>query len=128
MSTIFSKIIAGEIPSHKIYEDERVVAFLDIYPKSEGHTLVIPKKPVEFIWDMDDGEYVYLMKIAKKIAKHLRATLPYQYVRMSVVGTDVSHAHVHLIPFNVGEKSARSGERASDVELAKLAEKLRLSE
>lgn len=126
MSTIFSKIIAGEVPSHKIYEDDRVLAFLDIYPKNEGHTLVIPKKPIEFIWDMDEDDYGYLMLVAKKIGKHLRAVLPYQYVQMSVVGTDVPHAHVHLIPFNIGSPSKRAGLRADDAELAELAEKLRL--
>ena len=67
MSTVFSKIIAGELPSHKIYEDDRVLAFLDIYPKNEGHTLVIPKKPVEFVWDMTDSDYTYLMSVVKRL-------------------------------------------------------------
>ncbi|MGI6612207.1 MAG: HIT family protein [Candidatus Nanosyncoccaceae bacterium] len=126
MSTVFSKIIAGELPSHKIYEDDRVLAFLDIYPKNEGHTLVIPKKPVEFIWDMTDGDYTYLMSVVKKLGKHLRAVLPYQYVQISVVGTDVPHAHVHLIPFNAGVPFKRLSKRADDADLAKLAEKLRV--
>lgn len=122
--TIFSKIIAGDIPSHKIYEDDRVLAFLDIYPKNEGHTLVIPKKATEFIWDMADDDYSYLMSIAKKIGKHLRVALPYQYVQMSVVGTDVPHVHIHLIPFSAGQPSNRPVKRADDAELARLAQKL----
>ena len=125
--TIFSKIITGEIPAHKIYEDDRVLAFLDIFPKNEGHTLVIPKKPVEFLWDMEDADYEYLMLVSKRIARHLRVNLPYQYVSMKVVGTDVPHAHVHLIPFNVDDSSShREPVRADDAELAKLAQKLKL--
>lgn len=125
--TIFSKIIAGEIPAHKIYEDERVLAFLDIFPKGEGHTLVIPKKPAEFVWDMDEDDYAYLMKISQKLARHLRDTLPYPYVCMKVVGTDVPHAHVHLIPFKLDEPQDSSPEHASDDTLSQLAEKLRLN-
>lgn len=124
--TIFSKIIAGEIPCHKIYEDERVLAFLDIFPVNSGHTLIIPKKPVEFIWDMTDDDYAYLMKIAKKIGHHLRAELPFEFVSLKVVGTDVPHAHVHLIPFNLGgHDPVVEPLRADDAELAELAERLR---
>lgn len=125
--TIFGKIIAGEIPAHKIYEDDRVLAFLDIYPKGEGHTLVIPKKSVEFVWDMADDDYVYLMKVAKKIALHLRQVLSYPYVRMAVVGTDVPHAHVHLVPFDPALPEFTDGIRADDQKLAELAQVLSLT-
>lgn len=125
--TIFSKIITGDIPSHKIYEDERVLAFLDINPKNEGHTLVIPKKAIRFVWDLEDDDYNYLMLISKKIAKHLRATLPYQYVQMSVVGTDVPHAHVHLIPFNTDHALDHGLFQTTSEELAMLADRLKVS-
>ncbi len=125
MTTIFQKIIDGEIPSHKIYEDERVLAFLDIFPTNAGHTLVIPKRASEFVWDMASDDYNYLMSVAQKLAKHLRATLPYQYVGMQVVGVDVPHAHVHLIPFNsVTEFTNSAKKQADQVELAELAKKL----
>ena len=98
--SIFTKIIKGEIPSHKIYEDDDVLAFLDIHPVMPGHTLVIPKKQVEFVWDLDDETYTKLMLAAKKIALHIRETLDVEYVGEQVIGVDVPHAHVHLIPFN----------------------------
>src|SRR5690606_25442945 len=97
--SLFTKIIRGEVPSHKIYEDDSVVAFLDIYPISRGHTLVVPKNQVEFLWDLEDGEYQSLMLAAKKIARHLRTVLGVPYVGVKVVGTDVPHTHIHLVPF-----------------------------
>ena len=125
--TIFSKIITGEIPSHKIYEDDRVLAFLDINPKNEGHTLVIPKKPVEFVWDLDDDDYQYLMLVSKRLAKHLRASLPYHYIQLSIVGTDVPHAHVHLIPFNTDHALDHGLFQTTSEELAMLADRLKIS-
>lgn len=98
--TLFTKIIKGEIPSYKIYEDELTYAFLDIHPVTPGHTLVIPKKPVEFVWDLEPADYQAVMATAKHLASHLRATLEPSYVGVQVVGVDVPHAHVHLIPFN----------------------------
>ena len=98
--SIFTKIINGEIPSHKIYEDDAVFAFLDIHPINAGHTLVVPKKQVEFLWDLDDETYQGVMAAAKKIAQHMRETLGVEYVGVQVIGVDVPHAHVHLIPFN----------------------------
>lgn len=97
--SIFTKIIKGETPSHKVYEDKSTYAFLDIYPISSGHTLVVPKKQVEFLWDLDDSDYQALMASVKKIAAHLRETLGVPYVGVQVIGVDVPHAHVHLIPF-----------------------------
>ncbi len=98
--SIFTKIIKGEVPSYKIYEDDKVFAFLDIYPITPGHTLVIPKKQVEFVWDMDSEDYQAVMKVAKDLAQEYREKLNVPYVGMKVVGTDVPHAHVHLIPFS----------------------------
>jgi histidine triad (HIT) family protein len=98
--SIFTKIIKGDIPSHKIYEDDVVFAFLDIHPINPGHTLVVPKQQVEFLWDLDDETYQALMLSAKKIAAHMRTTLGAEYVGAQVIGVDVPHAHIHLIPFN----------------------------
>lgn len=102
--SIFTKIISGDIPSHKIYEDAHTYAFLDIHPITPGHTLVVPKRQVEFVWDLDDETYRALMATAKKLALHLRTTLGVPYVGEQVIGVDVPHAHVHLIPFTeIGE-------------------------
>ena len=98
--SIFTKIVKGEIPSHKVYEDDKVLAFLDIHPIQPGHTLVIPKQQVEFLWDLSDEDYQAVMAATKKVALRLRATLGTKYVGVQVVGVDVPHAHVQLIPFN----------------------------
>lgn len=97
--SIFSKIIKGEIPSHKIYEDEHVFAFLDIHPITPGHTLVVPKQQVEFVWDLDDQTYQALQSAVKRLALHLRDTLQVPYIGEQIIGADVPHAHIHLIPF-----------------------------
>lgn len=98
--SIFTKIINGEIPSNKIYEDDKTLAFLDINPTQPGHTLVIPKKQVEFVWDLSDEDYSALMDSAKKVARHIREALDVKYVGVKIIGEEVPHAHVHLIPFN----------------------------
>lgn len=98
--TIFTKIINGAIPSHKIYEDEHTYAFLDIYPSVPGHTLVVHKTPQQFVWDLDDSQYQQLMSTAKKIAAHYRRVSQKEHVALDIVGTDVPHNHVHLRPFN----------------------------
>jgi len=98
--SIFTRIINGEIPAHKIYEDDRVIAFLTIQPLCEGHTLVVPKKQVDQIWDMEQDDYDYLWATTKKIAQHLRNTLNAVRVGVVVKGFDVPHAHIHLIPVN----------------------------
>ena len=129
MSTIFQKIIDGEIPAHKIYEDDRVLAFLDIFPTNTGHTLVIPKQAVEFVWDLPADDYAYLMTATQKLARHLRSQLSYQYVGSQIVGVDVPHAHVHLIPFNtVAEFTNPDKQPADQAELADLAQKLFITE
>jgi histidine triad (HIT) family protein len=101
--SIFTKIIRGEIPSHKVYEDEKTFAFLDIHPAAEGHVLVIPKKQVEFIWDLEDEDYQALMKSVKQVGRRLREVMGKKYVGTIVVGTDVPHAHVHVVPFETAE-------------------------
>jgi len=100
MSSIFTKIIKGEIPSYKVAEDENFYAFLDINPNAIGHTLVIPKKEVDKLFDLDSETYVGLMQFAHKVAKALEKTVSCNRVGMSVVGLEVPHAHVHLIPIN----------------------------
>lgn len=98
--SIFTKIIKGEIPSYKVYEDTLTLAFLDIHPVQPGHTLVIPKRQVEFIWDLPEDDYQAVMMTTLKVARKLREVLKTQYVGERIVGIDVPHAHVQLIPFN----------------------------
>lgn len=97
--SIFTKIIKGEIPSHKVYEDEKTLAFLDINPASEGHTLVVSKTQAEFVWDLTAEDYSALMQTVKKVAARLKTVYPDRYVAELVIGVDVPHAHVHLILF-----------------------------
>jgi histidine triad (HIT) family protein len=98
--SIFTKIIKGEIPCHKIYEDDKTFAFLDIHPKTPGHTLVIPKKQVEFAWDLTDEDYQALMSTAKKVALRIREVLRPKFVGEQIIGIDVPHTHIHIFPFN----------------------------
>lgn len=98
--SLFTKIVKGDIPCHKVYEDDRTMAFLDIFPLREGHTLVIPKVQVEFVWNLGDEDYAALMATVKMVAQHLRQAMPDEFIASRVVGVDVPHAHVHLIPFS----------------------------
>ena len=100
MSSIFSKIVAGEIPSYKIAEDENYYAFLDINPVAPGHTLVIPKHEVDYIFDLDEQEYSGLMSFAKRVAAAIKLSMPCVKVGVAVLGLEVPHAHVHLVPIN----------------------------
>lgn len=100
MSTIFTKIINGEIPAYKITEDDNFLAFLDVNPNAKGHTLCIPKQEVNKIFDMDEDQYLALMKFSRKVAIALEKTVPCKRVGVAVVGLEVPHAHVHLIPLN----------------------------
>jgi histidine triad (HIT) family protein len=102
--SIFTKIIKGELPSHKIYEDDHTLAFLSIYPSVIGHTLVIPKKQVEALWDLDPESYAAVMQTTRKVAARLRDILNVERVGEKVIGLDVPHAHVHLVPFNTPEE------------------------
>lgn len=98
MSTIFSKIVAGEIPCYKIAEDDKHFAFLDINPVAPGHTLVIPKKEVSYIFDLTDEEYTALQLFAKKVALALKKAMPCERIGVTVIGLEVPHTHIHLIP------------------------------
>ncbi len=100
MASIFTKIINGEIPSYKIAENEDFYAFLDISPLAKGHTLVIPKKETDYIFDIEDDEYKDLFLFAKKIAKAIEKVIPCQKVGLTIIGLEVRHAHIHLIPIN----------------------------
>ncbi|MDE7133742.1 MAG: HIT family protein, partial [Rikenellaceae bacterium] len=115
MASIFSRIVAGEIPCYKVAEDDEFFAFLDINPLAEGHTLVIPKREVDYYFDLTDGEISRINLFAKKIAVKLKAATGCRKVAVSVMGLEVPHAHIHLIPMNC----------ESDVNFAK--EKLKLS-
>ena len=100
MSTIFTKIINGEIPCYKIAEDHNFIAFLDVNPNAAGHTLCVPKQEIDKIFDIDDDLYLGLMQFSKKIAGALGKTVPCKRIGMAVIGLEVPHAHVHLIPLN----------------------------
>lgn len=100
MSSIFSKIAAGEIPSYKIAEDENYFAFLDINPVAEGHILVIPKKETDYIFDIPDDQYAGLQLFAKRVAEAIAKAMPCRRVGVAVMGLEVPHAHIHLIPIN----------------------------
>jgi histidine triad (HIT) family protein len=98
MASIFSKIVYGEIPAYKVAEDENYLAFLDIFPVAKGHTLVIPKKEVDYIFDLEDNLYAGLQLFAKKVAVGLKKAIPCEKVGVLVLGLEVPHAHIHLIP------------------------------
>ena len=98
MATIFTKIVEGQIPSYKIYDDEKFYAFLDINPMAKGHTLVIPKQEVDYLFDIDDSVLSEMIFVAKKIAKAMEQAVACTRVGMMVIGLEVPHAHIHLIP------------------------------
>lgn len=100
MASIFSKIVAGEIPCYKVAEDDKHFAFLDINPLAPGHTLVIPKKEVDYIFDLSDEEFAQLNLFAKKVATAMKKCLPCKRVAEAVIGLEVPHAHIHLVPIN----------------------------
>lgn len=124
MPSIFTKIIQGEIPCYKIYEDDKTLAFLDIHPETKGHTLVIPKLEVDKIYDLPDVDYQALMKTVKKLSKHLEDKLG-QRTLWKVIGTDVPHAHVHLLPFDGTWHHGREVEMTED-DFKEIQEKLKL--
>lgn len=102
MASIFSKIVAGKIPCYKVAEDDRHFAFLDIAPVVKGHVLVIPKQEIDYIFDMEDGDLAQLTVFAKKVARALKNVFPAPKIGMSVVGLDVPHVHIHLMPIHGG--------------------------
>lgn len=110
--SIFTKIINGEIPCYKVAEDDNFIAFLDINPVAKGHTLVVPKKEVDYIYDLDDDTLAALWLFSKKVAKGIKAVVPCNRIGISVIGLEVPHAHVHLIPINKLDDMNFSKERA----------------
>lgn len=100
MASVFSKIVSGEIPCYKIAEDEKHLAFFDVKPITEGHVLVIPKLEIDYIWDIDDAALGELMRFAKMVAVKLKENFPCKKVGVAVIGLEVAHAHIHLIPMN----------------------------
>lgn len=125
MASLFTKIISGEIPAYKVAEDDNYLAFLDIFPTAKGHTLVIPKKEVDYLFDLDDETYIGLQQFAKKVAVGLKKAVPCQKVGVMVLGLEVPHAHIHLVPMqteldliNFGDKVKLSEEEFEEVRAA----------
>ena len=100
MSSIFSKIVSGDIPAYKVAEDEHHLAFLDIFPLAKGHVLVIPKKETDYIFDITSDEYLELWKFAQKVAKGMDKVIACERIGVAVIGLEVPHAHIHLVPLN----------------------------
>jgi len=126
--SIFTKIIKGEVPSHKVYEDEKTFAFLDIYPLTDGHVLVVSKTQAEYIWDLTPEDYQAVMDTVQKVGKRLREVMEAKYVGVEVIGVDVPHAHVHVVPFSTTDQLHRrtpENHEPDHVALAALAEKIR---
>lgn len=127
--SLFTRIINGEIPAHRVYEDDRVIAFLTIQPFSDGHTLVVPKKQVDQVWDLEDDDYEYLWQTTKKIALHMRQVLKVDRVSAVIKGFEVPHAHIHLIPINLNDGVSIDPEspppQADDNKLAEIAARIR---
>lgn len=124
MSSIFTKIIRGEVPSYKVYEDDKTYAFLDIRPETRGHVLVVPKVEVDRAYDLADEDYEALWSTVKKLARHMEDVLG-ERTLMKVIGTDVPHAHIHLVPFDATWVQGRVLE-LSEGEMKEIAGKLRL--
>lgn len=127
MASIFSKIIAGELPAWKVAEDERFLAFLDISPLAAGHTLVIPKKEIDYLFDIEDELFTGLQLFAKKVARAIGKAVPCERVGVAVVGLEVPHAHIHLIPINnVSDIDfSRPKLRLEEAEMKSICEKIK---
>jgi histidine triad (HIT) family protein len=127
MASIFSKIIAGEIPCHKIAENEQFLAFLDIMPLAHGHVLVIPKKETDYIFDIENEEYQALWSFAQNVAKAIKKSVTCKKVGVAVVGLEVPHAHIHLVPINSVEDMnfSKPKLKLSQEELTEIAEKIK---
>lgn len=125
--SIFTKIIRGEIPCHKIYEDDKTLAFLDVNPTVPGHTLVVAKKQVDLLWDLPDKDYQAVWATSKKVAKRLGEAFPGKRVGVKVIGDEVPHAHIHLVPFNTLEEYLKRPDgsvQSDDQSLAEMAKRL----
>ena len=127
MSSIFSKIVQGEIPCHKIAEDDQFLAFLDVMPLVEGHTLVIPKQEIDYIFDLDPEVLAGLMKFAQRIAPAIKKAIHCKRIGVAVIGLEVPHAHVHLVPLNrmLDINFSQEKLKLSQESLAKTAELIR---
>lgn len=127
MSTIFSKIVAGEIPAYKVAESNDFLAFLDISPLTPGHVLVIPKKETDYIFDIDDEEYMGLWVFSKIVSQGIKKVFPCKKVGVAVVGLEVAHAHIHLIPLNNVSDMSFDRPKLSlpEEEMVKIAEDIR---
>jgi histidine triad (HIT) family protein len=127
MPSIFSRIVSGEIPCHKVAETDRFLAFLDVMPLVEGHVLVIPKNEVDYIFDMDSETYKALWDFAREVATGLKLAIPCKRIGIAVIGLEVPHAHIHLVPMNeVGDINfTRPKLKPSQEDLAAVAEKIR---
>ena len=127
MASIFSKIIAGEIPCYKIAENDNYIAFLDVFPLKKGHTLVVPKKEVDYIFDLDNEIYSGLMNFSKDVALAIKQAIPCNRLAVTVFGLEVPHAHVHLIPMNTMNDVNFSNEKLkfSNVEFEQIASEIR---
>ena len=124
--TLFSKIIAGDIPCAKLYEDDHFFSFLDIRPIKRGHALVIPKQEIDYIFDVPDELLQQMLVVAKPIAKAIEAHVPCQRIGMMVAGLEVPHCHIHLVPINgVGDLNFSLASQADPAELTELAKKIR---
>lgn len=127
VDSIFTKIIKGEVPSHRIYEDDKVIAFLDVHPLAPGHTLVVPKTQVDHLWDLDDDTYAYLFETSKHLSLHIRSVLEPARVGLVVEGFGVPHAHLHLVPIENGSDLKKKQDQDSPIDneaLADMARKL----
>ena len=123
--SIFTKIINGEIPCYKIFEDKDFIAFLDINPNAKGHTLCVPKEEISYIFDMDDAQYLKLMYFSKRVALALQEVVPCKRVGVAVVGLEVPHTHVHLIPISeMSEMTFQHKVQMTDNEFKELAAKI----
>jgi len=124
--SIFTRIIKGEIPAHKVYEDDKVIAFLDIAPYTYGHTLIVTKEQIDHLWDLNDELYLYVMKIAKKVAQRQREIIKPKRIGMLLEGFAVPHVHIHVFPMYSGIESTVENPVAkpSNEQLAEMAKKL----
>jgi histidine triad (HIT) family protein len=129
MSSVFTKIIRGEIPAHIVAETEECLAFLDISPLKEGHVLVIPKKEVDYIFDLEDNLYQQLMIFARRVAAAVQKAVPCKRIGVAVIGLEVPHAHIHLVPLDTVSDINFSKEKLkiSQEKLAETAEKIRMN-
>jgi histidine triad (HIT) family protein len=127
MSSIFSKIISGEIPCHKVAEDDKHLAFLDITPLAKGHTLVIPKLETDYIFDINDNDLADLIVFSKNVAKLIKSSIPCKKIGVTVIGLEVPHAHIHLLPINSISDMNFSGPKLqiSNEELTEIASQIR---